>query len=158
MIRAIVYDPSNHQSSPETQEKFDISRKSWKIMGNNDEKAMTILDGDPATAWHQRKDKKMPEDLIIDLGHNENISGFKYLPDQTIWNPGIIAVYEFYVSENNADWKMVSHGEFPNIKNNPLWQAVKFGTQKARYIKLSAIKNTENTDEVGYAEIDIITQ
>jgi len=157
-IRSIVYDPSTHQSSPETQEKFDVSRKSWKIMDNNDENAKAILDGDPSTAWHQDKEKKMPQDLVINLGHEESISGFKYLPDQTIWNPGIIAAYEFYVSDNNSDWKLVSQGEFPNIKNNPLWQIVKFTTQKAWYIRLRAVKNTENSNEVGYAEIDIITQ
>jgi len=157
-IRAMVYDPFTRQSSPETHEKFDISRKGWKIVGVEDEKASVVLDGDPSTAWHQSKDKKMPQDLVIDLGQNENISGFRYLPDQSIWNPGIIAAYEFYVSENNADWKLLSNGEFPNIKNNPLWQTVKFASQKARYIKLRALKNTDNSDQVGYSEIDVITQ
>jgi len=156
-IRAIVYDPATHKSSPETHEKFDIARKGWKIVGIDDKKADAVLDGDPATAWHQGKDKKLPQDIVIDLGQEENIAGFRYLPDQSIWNPGIIAGYEFYVSENNADWKLVSHGEFPNIKNNPLWQTIKFARKKARYIKLRAVKNTENSNEVGYAEIDIVT-
>ena len=57
----------------------------------NDEKANAILDGDPSTAWHQSKDKKMPVDLVIDLGKEETLSGFRYLPDQDIWNPGIIS-------------------------------------------------------------------
>ncbi len=157
-IRAIVYDPSTHKSSPETHEKFDISKKDWKIVGIGDEKASAILDGDPSTAWHQSKDKKMPQDMVIDLGKDENVAGFRYLPDQSIWNPGIIAGYEFYVSENTANWKLVSQGEFPNIKNNPLWQMVKFARQKARYIRLRAVKNTENSNEEGYAEIDIITE
>ncbi|SHM73508.1 alpha-L-fucosidase [Mucilaginibacter sp. OK098] len=157
-IRAIVYDPSNHQSSPETHEKFDIARKDWKIVGIDDKKASAVLDGDPSTAWHQDKNKKMPVDLVIDLEKEENLSGFRYLPDQGQWNPAIIAGYEFYVSDNGADWKLVSHGEFPNIKNNPLWQTIKFARQKARYIKLRAVKNTENSDDAGYAEIDIITE
>lgn len=156
-IRAIVYDPNTGRSSPETREKFDISKKDWKIIGDDDEKAGAVLDGDPSTAWHQGKDKKMPVDLVIDLGRMENIAGFRYLPDQSSWNPGIIAAYEFYVSENGADWKLVSHGEFPNIKNNPLWQVIKFTPQKTRYIKLRAVKNIENTGEAGYAEIGIIT-
>ena len=157
-IRAIVYDPSTRRSSQETHEKFDISKKDWKIVGIEDEKAEAVLDGDPSTSWHQGKDTKMPVDLVIDLGKEESLSGFKYLPDQGLWNPGIIAGYEFYISDNNADWKLVSQGEFPNIKNNPLWQIVKFTPQKARYIKLRAIKNTENSNETGYADIDIITQ
>ncbi|MDP9077813.1 MAG: alpha-L-fucosidase [Bacteroidota bacterium] len=157
-IRAICYDASKHQSSSEMHEKFDISRKGWKIIGIDDKKADVVLDGDPSTAWHQGKDKKMPVDLVIDLGKEESLSGFRYLPDQGQWGPAIIAGYEFYISDNGADWKLVSHGEFPNIKNNPLWQTIKFATQKARYIKLRAVKNTENSDEAGYAEIDIITE
>jgi alpha-L-fucosidase len=157
-IRAIVYDPSTRRSGPETHEKFDISKKGWKIGGIDDEKAGAVLDGDPSTAWHQSKEKKMPQDMVIDLGKDENITGLRYLPDQSVWNPGIIAAYEFYVSDNSIDWKPVGHGEFPNIKNNPLWQVVRFIPQKARYIKLRAVKNAENTNEVGYAELDIITQ
>ena len=157
-IRTIVYDSFTNQSSPETQEKFDISRKGWKIIGLDDDKASAILDGDPSTAWHQSKANKMPQEVVIDLGQIENLSGFRYLPDQTIWNPGIISNYKLYVSQNNIDWRLVSEGEFPNIKNNPLWQVVKFTFQKARYIKLTAIKNTENSDEAGYAEIDVITK
>lgn len=157
-IRAICYDESRHQSSPETHEKFDIVRKDWKIVGIDDKKAYAVLDGDPSTVWHQGKDKKMPVDLVIDLGKEETLSGFRYLPDQGQWGPGIIAGYEFYVSENNADWKLVSHGEFPNIKNNPLWQTINFAAQKTRFIKLRAVKNTENNNETGYAEIDIITE
>ncbi|MGZ4017368.1 MAG: discoidin domain-containing protein, partial [Mucilaginibacter sp.] len=157
-IRAIVYDPSTRKSSSETHEKFDISRKDWKIFGIEDAKANAVLDGDPTTVWHQSKDKKMPVDLMIDLGKEESLSGFRYLPDQGQWGPGIISGYEFYVSENNADWTLASKGEFPNIKNNPLWQTIKFAAKKARYIKLRAVKNTENNDETGYAEVDIITE
>ncbi|HZX58518.1 MAG TPA: alpha-L-fucosidase, partial [Mucilaginibacter sp.] len=80
-IRTIVYDPLTRQSSPETHEKFDISRKGWKIVGIDDKKASAVLDGDPSTAWHQSKDKKMPQDMVIDLGQDEIIAGFRYLPD-----------------------------------------------------------------------------
>jgi len=34
---------------------------------------------------------KMPVDLVIDLGKPENISGFRYLPDQNWWAKGIIS-------------------------------------------------------------------
>ncbi|ASU32001.1 alpha-L-fucosidase [Mucilaginibacter xinganensis] len=157
-IRAIVYDPFTRQSSSATHEKFDVSRKDWKIVGIADEKVSAVLDGDPSTAWHQSKDKKMPQDLVVDLGEEKKLAGFRYLPDQSIWNPGIIAGYEFYVSKDNIEWKLVSHGEFPNIKNNPLWQIIKFASQKSRYIRLRALKNTENNNDTGYAEIDIITE
>ena len=156
-VSAIAYEPASGKSSPVTNEKFDISRKGWKIIGMEDEKASAVLDGDPSTAWHQSKDKKMPVDLVIDLGKEEILSGFRYLPDQNIWNPGIISHYEFYISSDNAEWKLADAGEFSNIKNNPLWQSKSFSPVKARYIKFRALRNIDGNDEIGYAEVDVIT-
>ena len=156
-VKAIAYDAETGKSSPETQESFDLPRKTWKIMGVNDEKAYAILDGDPSTAWHQSK-KKMPVDLVIDLGKEENLCGFKYFPDQRLWGPGIITNYQFYVSKDNKRWKLVNQGEFSNIKNNPLWQTKKFSVEKARYIKFRALKNAEDNNSIGYAEVRLITR
>jgi alpha-L-fucosidase len=155
-VKAIAYDPSSGKSSPVTQEKFDICRKDWNIAGINDENTKYILDGNPSTVWHQR-DKKMPMDLVIDLGNIYNLCGFKYLPDQNRWSSGIIANYEFYVSNDNAEWKMISQGEFSNIKNNPVWQIKNFSPVNARYIRLRALKNIWGDDVAGYAEVDILT-
>jgi alpha-L-fucosidase len=156
-VRAIANDPVSGKCSPVTQEKFDIPRKDWKIIGIESDAAYRILDGNPSTAWHQNRDLKMPVDIIIDLGEKQNLCGFSYLPDQTRAT-GYISNYQFYVSEDNSDWKMVDEGEFANINNNPLMQIKKFEAVKARYIRLRALKNTRGNDDVGYAEIDIITQ
>jgi len=157
-VKAIAYDPASKKSSPATTEKFDICRKDWKIVGINDIEANSILDGNATTVWHQNKELKMPVDLIIDLGNEQILSGFRYLPDQAKWCWGIITNYKFYVSIDNKIWKLVDEGEFSNIKNNPVWQVKKFAPQKARYIKLQALKNTAgNNSEVGYAEVDVIT-
>ncbi len=157
-VKAIAYDPATDKSSPVTLEKFDICRKGWKIVGIDDVKAAAILDGNTSTTWHhQSKDKKMPVDLVVDLTSEQNLSGFKYHPDPGIWSPGIITHYEFYVSADNKTWKLADHGEFSNIKNNPVWQIKKFPVAKARYIKLRALKNAENNDNTGYAELDVIT-
>ncbi|HEY3388517.1 MAG TPA: discoidin domain-containing protein, partial [Prolixibacteraceae bacterium] len=156
-VNAIAYEPASGKSSPVCREKFDLPRKDWKIVGSDDEKAYAILDGDPTTAWHQAKDLKMPVDLVIDLGKEQNLCGFRYFPDQGIWGPGIIVNYQFYISANNIDWKLVSEGEFSNIKNNPLWQIRKFNPEKVRFFKFRALKNTEGNDNTGYAEVDVIT-
>jgi len=155
--RAIAFDPATGKSSPVSHEKFGISRKDWKIIGTDDQKVYAVLDGDPHSAWHQPKGTKLPADLIIDLGREENLTGFKYFPDQGLWGPGIITNYQFYVSADNNEWKLANEGEFSNIKNNPLWQVKKFAPVKARYIKLRALKNTEDNDNIGYAEVDVIT-
>ena len=157
-VRAISYDGATGKSSSESNEKFDISRKDWKVMGVNDEKVNAIIDGNSSTAWHQNNDTKLPVDLIIDLGKEENLGGFKYLPDQSQWGGGVIWQYQFFISTNGNDWKLVSEGEFPNIKNNPLWQIKEFDAVKARYIKFRALKNVDNNNNIGYAEIDVITK
>jgi alpha-L-fucosidase len=100
----------------------------------------------------------MPIDLVIDLGKRYNLSGFKYLPDQNKWGSGIITNYQFYVSDDNINWKLTDEGEFSNIKNNPVWQTKTFLPAHARYFKFRALKNTSNDDVAGYAEVDVITE
>lgn len=156
-VKAIAYDPAADKSSPVAIEKFDVSRKDWKIVEAKDERAYAVLDGDISTTWHQRNEK-MPTDLVIDFGSEQDISGFRYHPDQGIWGPGIITHYEFYTSADGKKWKLADQGEFPNIKNNPVWQVKKFGPVKARLIKLRALKTIEGSDNTGYAEIDVITE
>ncbi len=148
-VKAIAYDTATGKSSPVHLEKFDICRKDWKIVGISDEKANAILDGNPYSAWHQSNDKKMPIDLVIDLGNEQNLCGFKYFPDQGRWGPGIITHYQFYVSKDNIKWKLADQGEFSNIKNSPLLQIKNFPPVKARYIKLTALKNAEENNNIG---------
>jgi alpha-L-fucosidase len=157
-VKAIAYDRAMGRSSPVSEENFNICRKDWKIVDNNDEKAYAILDGNPTTAWHQSSDKKLPIDLVIDLGKQYDLCGFKYFPDEGRWGPGIISNYQFYVSRDNVKWKLVDKGEFSNIKNNPVGQIKKFATVKARYFKFRALSNTEGNNNIGYAEVDVVTK
>lgn len=157
-VKAISYNPVTGKSSAVNTGKFDISRKKWKILGINDNNAYAILDGIESSSWHQEDAAKMPVDLVIDLGKTEKLNGFRYLPDQNWWANGIITNYEFSISEDGNEWRLVDSGEFSNIKNNPFWQTKSFKTVYARYIKLRALKNTQNDNAVGYAEVDVITE
>lgn len=51
-IKAIAFDPASGKSSPVGTEKFDISKKGWKIVDITDENASLILDGNFSTVWH----------------------------------------------------------------------------------------------------------
>lgn len=154
-VKAMAYNPATAKISAIAEEKFDIAKKNWKILGVEDKEAYQIIDGDSNSVWHQNKE--MPIDLVLDLGKKENLVGFRYLPDQNLRFKGIITNYEFYVSMDNKVWKLINAGEFSNINNNPLWQTKSFKTVKARYIKLKALKNTKNDNFAGYSEIDVIT-
>ncbi|WP_332368054.1 discoidin domain-containing protein [Spirosoma telluris] len=158
-FKAIAYNPFTKQSSVVSDEKFDIARSNWKIVSTDAKSAYQVLDGNPATSWHQPKGQLMPADLLIDLGKEENLAGFRYLPAQNWWEEAsIITHYQFEVSTDNTTWKRVSEGEFSNIKNSPVWQIKTFEPTKARYIKLRALKNTQEGSGSGYAEVDVITQ
>lgn len=156
-VRAVAYDVNTKKASPVADEKFDIPHKNWKVLIPIDEKTVQIIDGDTKTAWYSGREVKLPADIVIDLGAEQVVTGFSYLPGQNRTS-GIITSFQFYVSKDNIEWQLQSEGEFSNIKNNPLLQVKKFNEVKARYIRLRALKNAQNNDTVGCAEIDIITK
>lgn len=155
-VRAIAYSATTAKSSTVAEEKFDIAKKSWKILNIEDKEVYRILDGDANSVWHQKKE--MPVDVVIDLGKIESLVGFRYLPDQDLRSKGIVSKYKFYVSTDNKKWQLVQEGEFSNINNNPLWQNKFFKLAKARYIKFTALENTKGDNVAGYAEIDVVTK
>lgn len=157
-VKALAFDTLNRQSSPVSTESFDITRKAWEIVGINDKEALAMLDGDPSTAWYHQEDIKLPFDLVIDLGKEESLTGFRYLPEYNMWNPGIISEYRFYVSNDNLNWKQVAGGEFSNIQNNPVLQIIQFPLTTARFIRFRTVKNTTGTNRTGYAEFDVLTK
>ncbi|QKZ14175.1 discoidin domain-containing protein [Spirosoma sp. KUDC1026] len=156
-VQAVAYDAASGKSSTVVREKYDIDHTKWKIISSTDEQASAVIDGNPASAWYQPQNQKLPVDLVIDLGKEENLTGFKYLPGQGRTS-GIITSYEFAVSPDNQQWNVVDTGEFANIKNNPLWQVKTFKPVKARYVRLRAVRNTQDDNAVGYAELDLITR
>jgi alpha-L-fucosidase len=94
--------------------------------------------------------------LLIDLGTEQTVSSFHYLPDQSEYNKGLIAAYEISVgTEANAVNQVVSSGEFSNIKNNPILQSVYFTPVTARYVLLKAVRMVENESPMGFAELGV---
>jgi alpha-L-fucosidase len=153
-IKAISYNPFTKQSSIVGEESFDISRKSWKIVEAKDINANQILDGNSNTSWHQKNG-----DLVIDLGKQEKISGFRYLPAQNWWEEGsIITHFQFSTSTDGINWKLASEGEFSNIKNNPFWQTKTFEPVQASYIRFTPMKTVNPGSDFGIAEFDLITK
>ena len=154
-VKAVAYEPSSDKMSPVSNASFDLPRTEWKIVGASDYES--IFDGDPVSAWHQDGKGKLPVSLVIDLGRILDVSGFKYLPDPYLWGPGIITRYSFETSSDGRKWKTVSEGEFSNIRNNPVEQTKVFQSHPARFVRLNAFANTENSTNMGYAEFNVIT-
>jgi len=159
VLKAVAIDPETEKQSPSTTELFDVSKAKWKMSGDfeNEQQTAAIFDGNEQTAASLPGDK--PVDFVIDLGETLTVAGFKYLPDQGRWNPGIIFNYEFYISSDGKKWgNPVSAGEFSNILNSPVWQTKSFEPTSGRYVKLRALSPAQENGRVGIAEFDLITE
>ena len=125
-VRAIAFDPSTGKSSPVAQENFDVVRKDWKIVGATDDAPYAMLDGNPSTSWKQPGDKTMPIDLVIDLGSEKTLTGFKYFPDQGQWGPGHhcrLRVLRFNRQrrlESGGQGRILEHQKQPRVANQEI--------------------------------------
>lgn len=92
--------------------------------------------------------------VLIDLGEKRLVHSFSYLPDQS--NKGLISNYELGVgmTENVMD-KVISSGEFSNIRNNPVWQKIYFAPVYARYLMFKPTRMINDDDRIGIAEMRI---
>ncbi|WP_315043463.1 alpha-L-fucosidase [Capnocytophaga sputigena] len=155
-LKFVAYDQSKKLYSEVASYSLDIPKTKWKVLSTIND-IQKIVDEDPIS-WFIQEKSKTPTAVTIDLGELLNLKGFIYLPSQDRWAEGTISHYIFEVSTDNIHWKKVSEGEFGNIKNNPIEQRITFAEEKARYIKLTAVKTVDDTNRVSYAEIGIITQ
>ena len=155
-LKFVAYDQSKKLYSEVASYSLDIPKTKWKVLSTITD-IQKIVDEDPIS-WFIQEKSKTPTAVTIDLGELLNLKGFIYLPSQDRWAEGTISHYIFEVSTDNVHWKKVSEGEFGNIKNNPIEQRITFAEEKARYIKLTAVKTVDDTNRVSYAEIGIITQ
>lgn len=92
-------------------------------------------------------------EVVLDLGENRTIHSFYYLPDQSEYNKGLISSYELSVGTSVKVMQVVAHGEFSNIRNNPILQQLNFSPVEARYVKLKATRMVSEDDAMGLAEI-----
>ena len=155
-LKFVAYDQSKKLYSEVASYSLDIPKTKWKVLSTIND-IQKIVDEDPIS-WFIQEKSKTPTAVTIDLGELLNLKGFIYLPSQDRWAEGTMSHYIFEVSTDNVHWKKVSEGEFGNIKNNPIEQRITFAEEKARYIKLTAVKTVDDTNRVSYAEIGIITQ
>lgn len=110
-----------------------------------------MTDKDPTTSNIVSSDE-----LLIDLGSEQTIRAFHYLPDQSEYNIGLIKNYEISVGTDvRAVNKIVKTGEFSNIQNNPILQSVFFTPVNARYVKLTPVKMVEEGQCMHFAEVVI---
>ena len=137
----------------------------WKIVRvsseskSNGKLARNAIDGDPRTHWHTRFGSdlaKPPHELVIDLGGEHTIRGFRYLARQDGgWN-GAFAKCEFYVSRDGKQFgQPVCQVTFRKTKQP---QEVQCPATKGRYVQVRILSEVNGGPWASAAELGVVGQ
>lgn len=159
-IQALAHDQKTGRNSAITTVAFDIPKKEWKIVrvsSGSLSEASKAIDEDENTWWGSDKNRRMPQEIVIDLGKPYQLKGITYLPMQERWIAGVVTNYECYLSTNGRSWGYaIAKGEFSNIFNNPITQNIFFDNPKeAQFIRFRATSSIDT--QMGIAELGVIT-
>jgi alpha-L-fucosidase len=135
------------------------AKAKWKVISASFGDARAAIDGDPATFWNTHPvdgERNLPQEFAVDLGDEKTLKGFTYLPRQDGCLHGTVDRYALQTSLDGKRWKMMSEGEFGNLRANPVEQTITFAVPvRARYFKFIATHCLEK-DHAIVAEIGII--
>lgn len=143
IIKAITYDPISKKKSDVTVKELDLPKEYYQTSSSN-----KIFDGNTNSVVYLDID----EPIIITFKEEQNISGFRYTPNQMRDASRHIVDYEFYVDD-----VLIKKSSFGNIKNNPIEQVVKFKNIKGKEVKFVPKSNTDKAKNCGIAEFSVIT-
>lgn len=161
IVKAIGFDAG--KGGEASTKEFGLSKVGWKVVKvwpPADGKPELAIDEDINTNWNTLpKDTlaktQYPQEITIDLGKEQTITAFTYLPRQDKQTPGIVDRYALYTSTNGQIWDPVAKGEFSNIQSNPIEQVVTLAQPvKARYFKFSVLHVTKGNG-LAVAELGI---
>lgn len=147
VVKAIAYDRNTKKKSDVAMKELDLTKEYFTIVSPKDGSSK-LVDGNLYATMYQN----INEPVTILFNEEQDISGFRYTPNQSRDASRHIVDYELYV-----DGKMVRAAAFGNIKNNPIEQVVRFETVRGKEVKFIPKSNTDNAKNCGIAEFSIIT-
>ena len=132
-----------------------VSVDSQELVGENGA-ATNAIDGNTATFWHtewSQRTAPLPHTLVLDLGGQYQVDGFRYLPRQDGDSNGTIAGYQFYVSADGTTWgTAVAAG---TLAANTSEKTVRFTAKTGRYVRLVALSEINGKPWTSAAELNI---
>ena len=145
----LYYCPELDGTASATKEY--ISSSSWNIADGTGKR---LFDNDIRSIW---KSADM-QPIVVNMGQELAISGFTYVPAETVGAEGVVTKYRIYVSNDATVWTQIGgEREFENIRNNPIAQNIRFDAPvKARYIKFEPTETTDNNGTFTVAEFGAI--
>ena len=153
--------PSSGEPGGIVTASFGLAKKQWKVVSTSAEISdaqLAIGERSAVPPWAPIfKAPNAPQEIVVDLGKSENVTGFTYLP-----NPkgvdGNVTHYEFYLSQDGQTWGgPAAKGEFGNIKASPILQTVSLSQPTpARYFRFVATHTVGENGGVVIAELGIL--
>lgn len=141
-----------------------LTKNGWQIIDFSSQEeanrmyARYAIDNNESTIWHTQWDgaqPKHPHHIAIDLGKEQAVSGFAYLPRQDGLTNGGISNYEFYVSNDPDDWgTSLVTGKFGSGSGR--MQTSTTNSKKGRYVKVVALNEINGQPYTSAAEIDVL--
>ncbi|MGQ1889290.1 alpha-L-fucosidase [Thermophagus sp. OGC60D27] len=167
IVKARIFINHFKEQSEVVTKSFHINQSKWKVVDFSDQHsgypAENAIDGNESTMWHtpwSDKVKSHPHHLTVDMGESIPIEGFYYTPRIDEIKSGTIARYSFWLSADGKKWKkIIQHGEFGNIANNPIQQEVKFDqTYSGRFFKFISHEGAFEEAWISAAEIGVLNK
>ncbi|MDB5151249.1 MAG: hypothetical protein JWQ57_5269, partial [Mucilaginibacter sp.] len=146
VVKARSFEGKDQQSES-TYVSFGYAKTDWKVLDATTAnegwgRAENAFDENTGSLYStlKKEDAQFPQQISFDLGKEQKIKAFGYLPRQDKQADGIIDSYAFYISNDGKTWEKVASGEFANIKSNPIEQPVVLKQEvTARYFKFEAV-------------------
>ncbi len=141
-----------------------LPQRGWKVVSvssqetvDEDGSATNAFDDSASSKWHtEYGDAGTPEhphELVIDLGASYALTAFRYTPRQDKDENGMIADYEFYVSDSSTNFgEPVAEGTFGATREAT---KVTFPEKNGRYIRLVALSEINGQKFTSVAELDV---
>ena len=146
LIAPIQYNPGSWRVLEATSEETDEGPATYAI------------DGKPETYWHTRwssNPTKVPHELVVDLGSQQQITGFSYLARQDGGVNGRVKKFEIYVSRDPRNWAQPAmQGELANTTIEQRLLFVK--PVEGRYLRFRALSEVNGNPWTTCAELGIL--
>jgi arylsulfatase A-like enzyme len=125
----------------------------------NGKLAFLAIDGDPRTVWHTSFSQilaRHPHELVIDLGAQYEVSGFRYLARQDGgWN-GAFAETEFYLADTLTDFPAEPSAKVTFTKSRTAQPADLAQPVRGRFVKIRILSEVNGGAWGSAAEIGVI--
>lgn len=144
-----------------------LSPKGWRVVEqpgytpkSGERRAALAIDADASTGWLEAfsPGATTGPSLTVDMGCEQEIEGFAYLPRQDWVFQGVVDRYRFETSVDGQEWRtQVAEGSFGNIRNNPVLQEQHFPKPiRARFFRFTALHEVDGNGWAGAAEITVL--